>query len=76
MGLTVFLLLTYSCVTSSSLAGAYVKSCNWVSSGQMFVKPGSCVVAGEDQLGRPVFSDMVENRVVEQYRCDPLSVRD
>lgn len=73
--MTIFQLAIFSCVIlTSPLNSDYTKTCHWLPTG-MFVSEESCIADGKKLLGKPLFSDVVEDRKVNDYRCTPLMVQ-
>ncbi len=70
MGLNIYILLIYSCVSATGLDGSFTKSCNWAGGGERFLHNGTCVAAGDGKIGTRVFSDIADNRTVEKFRCE------
>jgi hypothetical protein len=69
----IFQLFIFSCVTAFALNGDWTKSCR-SSPDAMFQSEDGCMQAGEKWLGRPLFSDVAEDRKVEEFKCIPLVV--
>lgn len=72
--MAVFEMLTYSCVIVNGFAGELMsKTCRW-DGGVYYVQQSKCAEKGAALIGNPVFSDMAENRKIENFRCSPISV--
>ena len=73
--MTVFQLFVYSCVTLNGWDGELIsKMCRW-DARDLHQTETKCAVAGANELGHPVYSDIAEDRRVEKMRCLPIGVR-
>ena len=71
--MTIFQLALYSCVTSYSMGGDMNMTCNWRPD-NFYTTAAVCESDGKAQIGKPVFSDIAEDRKVSDYRCGQILV--
>lgn len=72
----VFELLLFSCVTALWPASSDLmsKTCRWQTTGVLYATQERCSADGNAKIGTPIFSDVYEDRRVEQIRCQSRSV--
>jgi hypothetical protein len=71
--MTIFQLALYSCVTTHSMVGDMSMTCNWRPS-NLYTTVEVCESDGKTQIGKPVFSDIAEDRKISDYRCGKIFV--
>ncbi len=76
--MTVFSLLTYSCLTVLTLGGdLQSKTCSWTAEQALFLDEGRCTDRGSSLVGSKVhsFSIMVgSDQRIEKFKCSPQHV--
>ncbi len=71
-----FQLAVYSCVTFTNLSGDLIsKTCRWDDRG-FYASEYRCRSDGDAEIGKPIFSDMYEQRNVERSHCIPVPIRE
>lgn len=74
--MTVFWLLTYSCVVATSLDGDLLsKTCRWSEGVSLYRAEDRCKAKGESLIGTKVHSFIAENRTIEKFKCVPVAVQ-
>jgi hypothetical protein len=72
--MTVFSLLTYSCVTLLGFGGELIsKTCRW-DAGSFYQAESRCSEKGQSLIGNKVHSFMAEDRKIENFKCSPQHV--
>lgn len=72
--MTIFQLLVYSCVAFNGLDGNLLsKTCRW-DVRDLYSSELTCNSDGASWTGRPIFSDVAEDRKVERHKCSPIHV--
>jgi hypothetical protein len=70
----VFQLAVYSCVSLMGFDGLLLsKVCRW-DLRALYATEALCSAAGDAEIGKPIWSDIAENRTIEQSRCGAVSV--
>lgn len=56
--MTIFELLLYACLTSHSLSGSYIKTCDWHSQGGFYTSKERCEEQGKFYRGADIQGDV------------------
>lgn len=68
-----FQLMVYSCVSAAGIDGELLsKTCDW-RPWDFYVYEQVCEWAGGALIGKPIFSDVYEDRKIENTKCIQLS---
>lgn len=72
--MTIFQLMVYSCVTTNGLDGELLsKVCRW-DAGAFYVSREKCEAEGRKRTGEPILSFIHEDRRIEHFKVQPITV--